>query len=334
MSSASFLRKLSALAASIGAAASLQAAQPAAKASSDAQHPTTASHTDKHTLERESLIYTYAPLNLDFEGDFPFLYNDHGAIAAPGGVHLNPNVTLKLWKLVPINPNTSVTVKSYISSVRRDMAEMAEGRLPKKFQKLYTLQQEDVRIADLNIDTLPKQEDKTHTGVVYMMSAADRNLYHLQAIREHLHRVEKSFPSVDAFYNMPFVLQVVALDLGYTRKLEGMKCGRAILRLNLDAQNPEFPNKTNRQVLKDEAYTSSKEKDARRHILRKALVDAEKLLPNDLPAAYATLLQNLPAGENKLADLGYAVMVVNANQNLQKNNQQLIFTGGSNGLTE
>ena len=338
MSSLPLLKKLSMLALQVGAASTLQATQPANTQNAGAQRaPAITAPFDRHAFEREQLVTTYAPLNADFEGMFPALYDDHGEIAGPGGVHLDPKTVLTCQKLTPLNPNIPVTVISYKKAIRDELDEMAAGRLPQRLKGIYALEEVTITVGDLNIKDLPKQGVKTHPKAVYLMSLADRNKYHLQAVREHLQRVEKSFGGADNFYSMPFLIQAVALDLGYTRGLENMKCGRALLQMNLDAPSPEIPGKTNRQVLFDEAYTSSKEHNARRHRIRQFFTDKKSLfaeLPEeDQKNDRSALIAVLGPGEIHLIDLAIAVADVAAEREASQPKQPLQIRG-SNGFTK
>ncbi len=105
--------------------------------------------------------------------------------------------------------------------------------------------------------------------------------------------------------------------------------------MNFDAPNPEIPGKTNREVLKEEAYTSGKEHNGRRHVIRKGLVDAADMLPSQLPTVN-NAFPGLAAGETHLANLAYTVIQIGAKHNAEKvkSNQPLLVSRGGNGLTQ
>ena len=275
---------------------------------------------DRHAKDRETFIDVYKALNLDFEGDFPAIYWDHGNIAAPGGVKLDPKKTITARKITSLT-GARIPVKSYRSSVQRDMNSMAEGVLPPAYKGQFKIELVKLNLGTLNKSNIPDFGDTSFTNAVYYVASAQRREYQQDAITEHLKIAEDLF-GVDRFYSLPLARQVAIVDMIYPLRdnFKNSKFGKAVLASNWLGPNADEPNLTNKQVAMREAWASKEEKNKRRHIARKLLLawGDERLLPKNLDNVYADIAQNLPAGETKLAEFVGAVLGANADINEQR----------------
>lgn len=281
--------------------------------------PTKTALADSYEQKRSSFLDVYKDLNLDFEGDFPAIYWDHGNIAAPGGVKLNPNQTIKVQKITSIN-GALIPVVSYKTKDKQNMSQMAEGILPSAYKGQFKIELVSLKVGTLNKSNIPAYGDTSFTNTVYYVPSAQRTQYHDDAIKEHLKIAEDLF-GVSRFYSLPLARQVAIVDMIYPlkNKFKDSKFGKAVLAKDWNGPNADEPTLTNKQVAIREAWASKAEQNKRRHLARKLLLEwgDESLSRKDLPKIYKEVAQTLPAGEHQLAQYVEDVLEANVKENEQ-----------------
>lgn len=300
--------------------ATLGAAVPSmAKPTASPQKATQTASVDAHAQDRADFLKNYTDLNLDFEGDFPAIYWDHGNIAGPGGVKLDKTKTITVRKITSLN-GSRIPVISYKAKEKAAMASMAEGVLPPAYKKQFKIELVQLKVGTLNKSNIPNYGETSFTNTVYYVPSNQRKTMHEDAIEAHLKIAEDLF-GADRFYQLPLARQIAIVDMIYPlhNKFATTKFGKAVLASDWMGMNADEPHLTNQQVAMREAWASLDEKDHRRHLLRKFLLQqgTSSLLPANVPSV-EEIAKSLPAGETKLAMHAHNILSATATNNQQR----------------
>ena len=311
-------------------------------------------HADQHARQREIFLNSYKDLNLDFEGDFPAFYWDHGEdkskghVAAPGGVRVDPNQSLWVFEVSSAD-GTSIPVKSYKAEVKEQMAEMAEGRLPEELEGVYEMEMVELNLGTLNRSNIPDRLDRTSDKPLYYVPEKARRAFQRQGVEEHLKTAEKIF-GPGRFYSFPLARQIAILDMIYplNNSFETSEFCKAVKAADWDGPNATEPNLTNREMAIREAWASSEERgnfDAktkepvgtipRRYAARRLLLTygTEDLTTEALPGLSKIIRASLPEGEEVLASHLDRIFLMQATINELSNARTPVNGRGPNGVT-
>ncbi len=291
---------------------------------------------DNHAEDRQKLIDAYIDLNLDFEGDFPALYWDHGEqknkghVAGPGGVRLDGYHSLTVYKITPLD-NRSICVKSYRKKDKEVMASMAKGIVPKKYKGRVKIEQVTIDPSKLKQKDIPDRTDSSFSKSVYFVPPAQRAIFHKQAIEKHIRLAETIF-GTDFFYSLPIARQAVVTDMVYLfgHKIKGTKFAKAILAKDWNGPNAEEPKFTNKEIARREACTA-KGRNQRRHRACDMLLayGMDTLSLKNIPVIKSDIVQFLPEGETALAERTLNVLSVNARINDERSQLTTIALNNS-----
>ena len=300
--------------------ATLGAAVPSmAKPTASPQKATQTAPVDAHAQDRADFLKNYTDLNLDFEGDFPAIYWDHGNIVGPGGVKLDETKTITVRKITSLN-GSRIPVVSYKTKEKALMASMAEGVLPPAYKKQFKIELVQLKVGTLNKSNIPNYGETSFTNAVYYVPSSQRKTMHKDAIEAHLKIAEDLFVA-DRFYNFPLARQIAIVDMIYPlrNKFATSRFGKAVLAPDWLGKNADEPRLTNQQVAMREAWASLDEKNHRRHLVRKFLLQhgTSSLLPENVPSV-EEIAKSLPAGEKELARHTYSILSSTASNNQQR----------------
>ena len=272
------------------------------------KEPAKAVHVDRHANDRATFVSVYKDLCLDFEGDFPAIYWDHGNIALPGGVKMDPNQKMTVRKITSLD-GSRIPVKSYKKEIKDNMLLMADkGVLPPAYKNKFKIELVQLDAGTLNKSNIPDFGDTSFTNTVYYVPAAQRTESHKKAINKHL-KMAEDWMGADRFYNLPVARQVVVVDMLYVlgpQKFKTSKFAKAVLANDW-------------VTALRESYTKN-DKNKRRHTARKLMTfwGSNKLMPAGLPSAYTDVKSALGQGEANLAKKINAVLEATANDNQQR----------------
>ena len=330
----------------------LSGVAPAASVAVQTKTPVPA-NIDQYAQQRENLLNLYKDLNLDFEGDFPAFYWDHGEdaakghVAAPGGVRVNSNQDMWVFEITSAD-GTPVPVKSYNAEVQAQMAEMAEGRLPEELEGVFEIEMVNLNLGKLNRSNIPDRLDSTSSKPVYYVPEAARRAFQRQGMEEHVKVAERIF-GPKLFYSLPIARQITTLDMIYplNNAFEDTEFCKAMKADDWDGPNATEPGLTNGEMVIRESWASGAERGKfdkktkepigqilRRYGSRRLLNKwgTKDLSADQLEEISQDIRATLPPGEDALAGHLDHIFLVQVEFNEQEKTQTPIAGRGPNGV--